>query len=97
MCALVTGVQTCALPILEPLDAPAPSENLVGSLIGFLWTTGWFIGTVIAEASLHEKAQKYNWLVEYDDDIYPQELNLSKYTWGQIGRAYGRERVCQYV
>src|SRR3546814_13830117 len=61
---------------LELLVAPTPSENLVGSVIGFVWTTGWFIGTVIAEASPTEKAQKYNWLVEYADDIYTQELIL---------------------
>ena len=47
-----------------------------------LWTTIWCLGTIISEAQAVNKRYGYNFFIEYDGDIYPQELSLAKYGWG---------------
>src|SRR3546814_2836843 len=44
-CALVTGVQTCALPISDVLEARSGILLWLGALVG-LWTTTSFIETI---------------------------------------------------
>src|SRR3546814_11919918 len=86
-CALVTGVQTCALPISfwQPIPAIVwqfaswPSADLLWAL----YAAGWLL--VVAST--------------YMIDHF--ELFGLRQIWrrrrGQIGRASCRERVCQYV
>src|SRR3546814_6286589 len=86
-CALVTGVQTCALPISlrHPIGlefpamvvaAQAPNRTITGIQRTFLTADG------------RKKAQ-----------ISDPKLSLGRLSGGavQIGRASCRERVCQYV
>src|SRR3546814_10069769 len=91
--ALVTGVQTCALPICQD-DAPASlGRNLTYGLLDNL-------GRAIVTG-------------QFDDEAFPTEAELTKRhgvsrsvtreavkmltAKGQMGRASGRDRVCQYV
>src|SRR3546814_10886541 len=86
-CALVTGVQTCALPILEVeargdrasgqgLDARADHAVLAAQIVA---------GDVEIEAPAVRHLQVR--LIAVMREIEP----------GEIGRASCRERVCQYV
>src|SRR3546814_5302497 len=82
-CALVTGVQTCALPIFDyaatkgtPIRATAQGEvTFIGVQNGY--------GKVI--------------FVEHDNAYSTVYAHQSRFKRGQIGRASCRERVCQYV
>src|SRR3546814_9245148 len=83
-CALVTGVQTCALPISRREEYEIPLQPLPGlklerelSLGQRLWQQGWLRKSVIllGLALVWELAARYQ----------------------EIGRASCRERVCQYV
>src|SRR3546814_3462796 len=84
-CALVTGVQTCALPILATSYAWDPvsrlqtlTQNLGGT------TSDLTLGFTNNPASQIAQATRSN----------------TAYSWtdaAQIGRASCRERVCQYV
>src|SRR3546814_2381990 len=87
ICALVTGVQTCALPILalafygmSTFEGPMMSVKAVNSLSHY---TDWTIGHV------HSGALGWNGLITFACLYY--------LTPRQIGRASCRERVCQYV
>src|SRR3546814_6787820 len=89
-CALVTGVQTCALPIYEPWTVQTRSK-------------GWFrvfspfwracragpepAAPLVAPQSLTPCTDSPAGLQLDDFDLRPR----------QIGRASCRERVCQYV
>src|SRR3546814_8115614 len=82
-CALVTGVQTCALPIY--LEALVEETHTLSN----------FLSPRIDEAdSLRKTIQKTAWP---NIDICPANLGLQDTEWEQIGRASCRERVCQYV
>src|SRR3546814_8048204 len=84
-CALVTGVQTCALPILTsfPMLAPRTWRPL-----GAAWTVALvsslavlFIGEVMGQAPCN-----LCWF-----------QRVFVFPLAQLGRASCRERVCQYV
>src|SRR3546814_2273483 len=91
-CALVTGVQTCALPIwplvakilgLSPPDSPPSSQQQ------------------LEEFHLPAHIQDFNSRVGEKDQVAnasdfkgKRQKDLSKM---EIGRASCRERVCQYV
>src|SRR3546814_6879431 len=82
-CALVTGVQTCALPIysldlgtLEPGIRDLP-------LTLYVLSTGGYRVSVASENQGRLKLAGGQWFVDY--------------RLRQIGRASCRERVCQYV
>src|SRR3546814_1504393 len=82
-CALVTGVQTCALPI----SWAAPQK--------IRWAARHFPGTQILTVMAVDKrnhAQRGDILV--DDQMKHAHLWEGA---GEIGRASCRERVCQYV
>src|SRR3546814_2894844 len=81
-CALVTGVQTCALPIYEDLDklyqeGVASSAGVNLSLVAILQAAG---------------LEAHPALLSTRENGYPVDIHPVK-----IGRASCRERVCQYV
>src|SRR3546814_6009999 len=89
-CALVTGVQTCALPILEEL------WQMYGHADG-LGAARWpaFDADVAKAEELEIPVQvngKLRGVVKVPPSITDAELEKI-----EIGRASCRERVCQYV
>src|SRR3546814_895718 len=91
-CALVTGVQTCALPILGTLNRlPAQAERKVGTTSSHHgpyvrgYTRATMVGTEGSYLAIGCQSPK----ADHSSD---RGLQLD-----QIGRASCRERVCQYV
>src|SRR3546814_6576264 len=91
-CALVTGVQTCALPIcmlailaagkiLVPLSPNSSTDSLHQLLNDTLCST------IIVDEAGQKK-------INADDDF---TISFSQLEGLEIGRASCRERVCQYV
>src|SRR3546814_15318722 len=83
-CALVTGVQTCALPILHP-DSGALWSHEHGPRGG-------------DEVNILQPGANYGWPVvthgvDYSGAIISEKTSAP----GKIGRASWRERVCQCV
>src|SRR3546814_7012863 len=83
-CALVTGVQTCALPIF--LDARTMEDLKAG---------GARMDIALARMSYGSALMYYYWTQAGDRDTIEGKgpRNYKK----EIGRASCRERVCQYV
>src|SRR3546814_6056701 len=81
-CALVTGVQTCALPISTP-SSPNTDINAANSSEFLSHVTGVYTRN-------NYNGRNYRRTVDWDRDFVGP-------SWGQIGRASCRERVCQYV
>src|SRR3546814_1507364 len=85
-CALVTGVQTCALPILEVADGNGPVNALDTALRKAL---------VPLYPQLHDM-----YLVDYKVRILTPQAGtraVTRVMIEKIGRASCRESVCQYV
>src|SRR3546814_9682714 len=94
-CALVTGVQTCPLPIsrLTPWlykgsDVPVDTAWLFGKLDNGLRYAIRHNGVPTGQVSIRVRVDVGS-LMEQDS-----ELGFAHF---QIGRASCRERVCQYV
>src|SRR3546814_8169700 len=84
-CALVTGVQTCALPISPDLVY----DLLIGAGCAKKLIFSW--GGNPGVGSLHR-------LRDAVEKGWPQPLEIEEHSHAdQIGRASCRERVCQYV
>src|SRR3546814_9750960 len=81
-CALVTGVQTCALPISHDLEEKIKEMDVVATELQ---------NSSIKEAKVLEKQIQVE--KQKVKDIENQNLLNNK----EIGRASSRERVCQYV
>src|SRR3546814_3245600 len=92
ICALVTGVQTCALPIfgLRKLERIFVARRLARE-IEDLAKLDEFGGARAADARRAIFAE-----FEHHPDAGPVE-NRRTFAKREIGRASGRERVCQYV
>src|SRR3546814_5317692 len=84
-CALVTGVQTCALPIFKEAMAEA------GLTIGQIDGVSTYPGRVAAMPGFSP--------VGADELVDALGIHATWYAGGgeKIGRAWCRERVCQYV
>src|SRR3546814_2136430 len=82
-CALVTGVQTCALPISFELTAKRylNDEWVPIRLRNETWD-GWIACEVGRESLKPDR-----------EELWADQLP----EWAEIGRASCRERVCQYV
>src|SRR3546814_5112276 len=85
-CALVTGVQTCALPISSASAAKAPGSP----------------ATPVAKVELNDEQRKAAQDFFAAADAISASLAANKVedfntAIGKIGRASCRERVCQYV
>src|SRR3546814_4996677 len=85
-CALVTGVQTCALPIFT--DAPNGGRGFYADLEGNeLPNSPRFTFNIGAQYTFFID----DWNLTFRGDYYRQAKSY------EIGRASCRERVCQYV
>src|SRR3546814_1894888 len=85
-CALVTGVQTCALPISRPLH---PAQHFIVADLGDRLAA-------IRVDGVERLAENH----EEDIEDARESVPDAEYIAGvakQIGRASCRERVCQYV
>src|SRR3546814_8526450 len=97
MCALVTGVQTCALPIdrAEPLAAPLPVPTSRG-----LPPPGKK-DQAMEDASLRPATRPNLYVPRRSSRIALHApaaiLNMPRRHHQEIGRASCRERVCPYV
>src|SRR3546814_6474531 len=86
-CALVTGVQTCALPISRD-ESDSYDEALV--------LHDWQNGGIVTDDELHQIWMSRNYGVRvyvFSDSCHSGSVTR----FAQIGRASCRERVCQYV
>src|SRR3546814_3636560 len=84
-CALVTGVQTCALPI-----------SLIG--IGVAAAFGYSLVATLAPGLFSPSFTEHGRVgVYYEAAAVIVSLTLLGQMLEQIGRASCRERVCQYV
>src|SRR3546814_11487987 len=102
MCALVTGVQTCALPISRRPEAVAAMIDDAAAKGARILAGGgrgeeggfFFQPTVLADVPLDAKAM-------IDEPFGPVALIRpfagDEDAIAEIGRAPCRERVCQYV
>src|SRR3546814_6144696 len=84
-CALVTGVQTCALPILQ-LSTVDPDRS--------------YGGKIVLAKIMDKKLPKIVTInLDWNGERYPFSFRLVKpgTPAPEIGRASCRERVCQYV
>src|SRR3546814_3057549 len=92
-CALVTGVQTCALPIYVGLEAAACLERRDVGLLDLDGLAGLRVAGLASRAlTLLERAEA--------GDLHPVTLGdrvADGVDDSKIGRASVRERVCLYV
>src|SRR3546814_6995848 len=87
-CALVTGVQTCALPIFQPLSADDAAIVSKWLRVALAAEASGLLHAAIASAVEHLSLRK-----QFGRPLGTfQALRHRK-----IGRASCRERVCQYV
>src|SRR3546814_3410928 len=91
MCALVTGVQTCALPILALMLLAVPS------FFPEEQTAKWPIPHPRVNLGLDLAGGSYLLLEADTKDLASSRLEQMREQVLKIGRASCRERVCQYV
>src|SRR3546814_3169663 len=87
-CAVVTGVQTCALPISSPLlnDLMDVDDESYALCVEAL-------GAVDLRARVRDLVMPFHVIAGAVDPVIP----LDAAEEAEIGRAQCRERVCQYV
>src|SRR3546814_9695705 len=92
-CALLTGVQTCALPIcwkpvlLQAVDKKVPYISIDSDDSSFGPATGMQVHAKVNDINLQPSAGNSGTVGSSSADV----------TWSKTGRASGRERVCKYV
>src|SRR3546814_3454758 len=87
-CALVTGVQTCALPILLTTSVTGSSFTRTDNTVDQPDWSGRFTATYI-NGGFRASYQ----LAYLDSVLWQPDATIES----KIGRASCRERVCQYV
>src|SRR3546814_4892362 len=87
-CALVTGVQTCALPISSAPELVKRIYEEFGALPG----NGWGMTETMATVTGHGAEDYLNRPNSAGPPVAVADLEIR-----EIGRASCRERVCQYV
>src|SRR3546814_2891087 len=85
-CALVTGVQTCALPILFSFSGTMSGSDMQGQI------TAINRAQAVIEFALDGTIRDAN-----ENFLKVMGYSLAEIKGKQIGRASCRERVCQYV
>src|SRR3546814_18545339 len=89
-CALVTGVQTCALPISRLILATDPDRE--GEAIS------WHVQEVLrAKKALPQKVDRVTFNAITKQAVTEAMAQPRALDEDQIGKASCRERVCQYV
>src|SRR3546814_1053075 len=83
-CALVTGVQTCALPICDV-------GNLLNGDSKVIHCFGWVFSMEVATRDDRFVLMKHHGIIRSAVDFSGNDPS------NEIGRASCRERVCQYV
>src|SRR3546814_4990129 len=92
-CALVTGVQTCALPILSKAPITVPVAFSAARVTG----VGDVAGGILRNLSLSGALKVTSaFLTGNDLKLASDKLNGRIDLLLEIGRASCRERVCQY-
>src|SRR3546814_9164597 len=95
-CALVTGVQTCALPICRK-----DGYRHNGALAYWLDEAAQFTPSKLTFTQLEMKLNKICALMYATEEVLEDSgvalAPLMQRKMGEIGRASCRERVCQYV
>src|SRR3546814_5852690 len=103
-CALVTGVQTCALPIYEYAKSPYGFDNLFQHEFAHEWFAYQMTAANWDDFWLHEGFAAYmqplygNWLDgewAYTGMLAQSRQGISAEAPLEIGRASCGERVCQ--
>src|SRR3546814_5292335 len=97
--ALLTGVQTCDVPICGEINSEAKRatgfKTLVILVLGkWLSDWGWGFGFKATRHAQKDGGERAN--QKQTDDQRNRRVYTSRNT-AEIGRAAGRERVCQYV
>src|SRR3546814_1001027 len=87
-CALVTGVQTCALPIF--LQKVRATHTLLAKLPGF-------IQDFVLEQAFGPSEYNLVTIAQWETPAVAAARSEVVVLHQQIGRASCRERVCQYV
>src|SRR3546814_13878183 len=92
-CALVTGVQTCALPISRiiplPHDEAGQHQFVFLSSVIHAHVGQLFPGMQVKGC--------YQFRVTRNSDLFVDEEEVDDLLRAEIGRASSRERVCKYV
>src|SRR3546814_2792333 len=88
--ALVTGVQTCALPILLTLEVAQHLGDNIVRAISMQPTDGVVRGAAVTDTGVPIS-------VPVGDVVKGHVWNTLGEALDEIGRASCRERVCQYV
>src|SRR3546814_4535152 len=86
-CALVTGVQTCALPISPSLMDPEWAGEIVAAARR-LWAPAPDLEVTLEANPTDAEAARFAAFAA---------AGVNRLSLGEIGRASCRERVCQYV
>src|SRR3546814_939576 len=102
MCALVSGVQTCALPICLPVVFAGNAIIVEDSQFDALGPGRLSIRIPALRQALAGGGETVEAAVKALEDFHYEELTLTLAKTAandatEIGRASCRERVCQYV
>src|SRR3546814_5043982 len=97
MCALVTGVQTCALPISRLRGLPPEQRLAVLAEWDVRCESGSVHNAIAYLYGLIKKAVEGVFKLWAARKSTPPQTPMQAISNSQIGRASCRDRVCQYV
>src|SRR3546814_7661797 len=95
VCAVVTGVQTCALPICYERERPGELVHMDVKKLGRIPDGGgWKAHGRVSGSIQRDRSTKVGY--DFVHSLVDDHSRLA-YSEVQLGRASGRERVFQYV